>query len=206
MMRRPLLGLTAFLLVGALTVRRVFALVTVTGDSMAPALAPGDRVLVCRAPIGRLRRGQLAVVEVPGADGYQGPPPRGRVDRREWMIKRVAAVPGDTRPDNILPATAGPPGGLVPPGKFVVLGDNAVWSHDSRHIGYIPGDRLLGVAIRRVSPDRGFSDVVNRSACADSVLHDEGWSLSQRSAIGTAGANCATAALSFSRSRSQNVS
>ena len=31
---------------------------------------------------------------------------------------------------------------------FVVLGDNATWSYDSRAIGCIPAERLLGVMIR----------------------------------------------------------
>lgn len=69
---------------------------------------------------------------VVAADGYRGAPSRGMVGRRSWMIKRVAAVPGDARPADSLPASAGPPGRLVPPGRFVVLGDNAAWSHDSR--------------------------------------------------------------------------
>jgi type IV secretory pathway protease TraF len=38
--------------------------------------------------------------------------------------------------------------GMVPPGMFVVLGDNAAWSHDSRVIGCVPAERLLGVMIR----------------------------------------------------------
>jgi signal peptidase I len=149
-MRRCLLGLTAFTLVTAVALRRAFALITVTGDSMMPTLVPGDRVLVRRAGIARLRPGQVVVMEVPGVDGYRGTPPRGRVSGREWMIKRVAAVPGDTRPEDRLPATAGPPGPRVPPGRFVVLGDNAAWSHDSRQIGYIPGERLLGIVVRRI--------------------------------------------------------
>lgn len=37
---------------------------------------------------------------------------------------------------------------MVPPGMFMVLGDNAAWSHDSRVIGCVPAERLLGVVIR----------------------------------------------------------
>jgi hypothetical protein len=48
--------------------------------------------------------------------------------------------------------TADPHGLLVPPGKLVVLGDNAAWSHDSRQIGYIPGERLLGTVVSRIRP------------------------------------------------------
>jgi signal peptidase I len=149
-MRPCVLGAAACLLLAALALRKGFALVTVTGDSMMPTLAPGDHVLVRRARLGRLRPGQVVVVEAPGVEGYGAAPASGPASRREWMIKRVAAVPGDPRPEVGLPATAGPAGRPVPPGKFVVLGDNAAWSHDSRHIGYIPGDRLLGIAVRRI--------------------------------------------------------
>jgi len=130
----------------ALAARWMFTLVTVTGDSMRPALAEGDRVLVLRARLGRLRAGHVVVLEAPGTGGYEATAPGGG----EWIIKRVAAVPGELTPPGSLPAADGPPGTRVPPGKLVVLGDNAVWSHDSRQIGYIPGDRLLGVVVRRV--------------------------------------------------------
>lgn len=36
----------------------------------------------------------------------------------------------------------------VPAGKLVVLGDNPESSMDSRSLGYVPGDRLLGVVTR----------------------------------------------------------
>lgn len=140
-------------LAAALAARRIFALVTVTGDSMWPALAQGDRVLVRRARLGQLRRGQVVVLESPGTAGYAAAPPgvpgAARVAGREWIIKRVAAVPGDRSPADSLPATADPRE-TVPPGTFVVLGDNAAWSYDSRQIGYIPGERLLGIVVRQV--------------------------------------------------------
>jgi|HubBroStandDraft_1064217.scaffolds.fasta_scaffold251218_2 signal peptidase I len=166
-MRPFVLGLAAGTLLVALALRKRFALVTVTGDSMMPTLAPGDHVLVRRVRISRLRRGQVVVMEAPGIEGYRAVPHRvAEIGRGEWIIKRVAAVPGDPRPDGSLPATAGPPGRLVPPGRFVVLGDNAAWSHDSRHIGYIPGDRLLGIAVRRIGSDGTLTDVVCRSPAA----------------------------------------
>jgi type IV secretory pathway protease TraF len=40
------------------------------------------------------------------------------------------------------------PAGTVPPGKLVVLGDNVARRFDSRQIGYVPADRLLGVVLR----------------------------------------------------------
>jgi signal peptidase I len=87
---------------------------------------------------------------MPDANGDWTTPQRGPGSRREWMIKRLAAVPGDPRPAGSLPPMADPAGLLVPPGMFVVLGDNPAWSHDSRQLGYIPGERLLGVVVRRI--------------------------------------------------------
>jgi signal peptidase I len=45
-------------------------------------------------------------------------------------------------------AAAHPAGRPVPAGKLVVLGDNTARSLDSREIGYIPAERLLGVMLR----------------------------------------------------------
>jgi signal peptidase I len=137
------------------TLRRRLAIVAVFGPSMQPTLAAGDRVLVRRASIGEVRPGQIVVFERPGPGGnWVTDPPRGATGARAWMIKRVAATPGDRIPDDILPALHGPGGSLVPPGRLVVLGDNTANSHDSRLIGYIPAERLLGVMLRPIYPSR----------------------------------------------------
>jgi signal peptidase I len=143
----------ALITCGALAVtvlRHRFAIITVTGDSMMPALAPGDRVLVRRTGTEHVRRGQIAVMEMPGPDGHWPARHLGPA-ARAWMIKRIAAVPGDPRPGPWLPAATQPQAALVPPGQLVVLGDNAAWSQDSRQLGYFPGDRLLGVVVRRLA-------------------------------------------------------
>lgn len=169
-MRRYQLGLAACAPLVALALRKGLTLVTVTGDSMMPTLAPGDHVLVRRARIGQLHPGQIVVAEAPGIEGYRSCLPSGPVGRGEWMIKRVAAVPGDPRPGESLPVMTGQPDRLVPPGRFVVLGDNAAWSHDSRQIGYIPGERLLGIAVCRIRPERdtraGHRDLSTRHPLA----------------------------------------
>jgi signal peptidase I len=39
----------------------------------------------------------------------------------------------------------------VPAGQLVLLGDNHFLSYDSRSVGYIPADRLVGVVLRPVA-------------------------------------------------------
>lgn len=144
------IALAACTLLAALTLRLRFVVITVTGDSMFPALAPGDRVLVRRVRPSQIHRGQVAVVEKPDAGGDWTAPLRGPVGHHQWMIKRVAALPGDPVPEDCQPEVADVPGRLVPDGKLFLLGDNITSSHDSRHLGYVPSERLLGIVIRRV--------------------------------------------------------
>ncbi len=138
---------------GVRLVRRRLVVVEVAGPSMEPVLSSGDRVLVRRARLSELRPGLVVVVEMPQLD-TDGPelPPGWPPGHREWLIKRVAALPGDRLPAGV-PSSAPDLDhrGVVPPGMFVLLGDNAMWSHDSRVIGCVPAERLLGVMIRPLS-------------------------------------------------------
>lgn len=149
-MGRYTLALMASTLLAVLALRQRFVIITVSGDSMVPALSPGDRVLVRRVRPRQLRRGQVAVVEMPDGNGDRTTPPRGPVSRHQWMIKRVAALPGDPIPEDCLPEAADAPGRLVPDGKLFVIGDNAPSSYDSRRLGYLSDERLLGIVICRV--------------------------------------------------------
>jgi signal peptidase I len=140
--------------IGVVALRRNVAVVTVVGASMWPALATGDRVLVRRSTLGDVRTGQIIVIERPDKHGgWASDPPGWPPGDREWLIKRVAAIPGKPMPEAILTATASQAAGLtvVPAGKLVVLGDNATSSLDSRDIGLVPGERLLGVMLRPLS-------------------------------------------------------
>ncbi|WP_026469027.1 S26 family signal peptidase [Amycolatopsis balhimycina] len=68
------------------------------------------------------------------------------------LLKRVVAVSGDRMPPSWAdPDVHGLAGTVVPPGCTVVLGDNRPASWDSRHYGFVPRDRLVGVVVRHVS-------------------------------------------------------
>ena len=114
--------------------------VTVEGDSMAPTLRHGQRLLVARAAAPAVAVGDVIVFRLPRA------PHTAHVDVHH-LVKRVAAVAGDP-----LPAwAAGPrcPGDRVPPGRVVVIGDNPGRSGDSRQLGYVPVSAIVGVVAPR---------------------------------------------------------
>ncbi|MFF3441939.1 S26 family signal peptidase [Streptosporangium sp. NPDC002721] len=134
--------------------RRKLVTVTVRGKSMEPTYHHGERVLVRRdftpAP------GQVVVVEYPGNGGVWPDPPVGpaaepsEIPGRRWIIKRVAATPGDPVPRDTVPALAEAGEENVPEGQMVLLGDNPDASFDSRQMGYFPLERILGTAVRRL--------------------------------------------------------
>lgn len=151
----------AFVLVGLslFVASRRLALVRVAGRSMEPTLADGDRLLAWRRSR-PLRVGDIVVLEAPYpvgvvphlAGGEFTPPPwsapspaRGDLDRR-WIVKRVVALPADVVPVEAAGYLAA--GAVVPPGHLVVAGDNPDQSYDSRQVGFVPVERVLGLVIR----------------------------------------------------------
>jgi signal peptidase I len=86
--------------------------VEVRGDSMIPALWPGDRALAFRAR--RPARGHVVVVEHPTRRGLE-------------IVKRITGVPGDLAPD----------GRILGADEFWVEGDNPARSTDSRQHGAV---------------------------------------------------------------------
>lgn len=115
---------------------------TVEGESMTPTLSPGDRVLVevwsyrHRPP----RPGEIALI-----DGPEDLP----------MVKRVSG-PSLSGPG--IPPSALDPGD-VGEDRFVVQGDNATSSLDSRQLGAVPRHRFLGRAVWRFWPLSKFGVV-----------------------------------------------
>ena len=120
-------GLIAYLVAWVLVLRSRLLVVTVHGVSMEPTYRSGDRLLVRRSKLNRVRAGQVVVVRVDAATPDD--PTQGR------MVKRAVAVPGDPVPPQI-PV----PGPRVPVDSLLVLGDNSARSNDSRRLGYLPAE------------------------------------------------------------------
>ncbi|WP_405426718.1 S26 family signal peptidase [Micromonospora sp. NBC_00617] len=130
---------------GALVARRRFLVVNVAGDSMVPSLVHGDRLLVRRTH--RLRAGDIVVAH--HQEGGQRVVAAGS-PASAWLVKRIAALPGDTVPQAVVPAV----GDLVrhvPAGMAVLLGDHPD-SVDSRRWGFVPLRDIEGVMVRRLGP------------------------------------------------------
>lgn len=128
----------AFLVLGALVVfwlRRRYVYARVTSESMTPTLQVGDRVLVQRTGVRRLRVGDVIVISRPTTD-------------RDLVVKRVVALPGDPVPREGFPALRETGHDVVPPGRIVVVGDLGERSQDSKQLGYFSAADLLGVVLR----------------------------------------------------------
>lgn len=124
--------------------------VQVEGASMMPALCDGDRLLVDRL-VYRLhppQRGDIVLLRDPARPGFE-------------CIKRIVGLPGerlrlqgtafsvDDRPltePYVAAWRVDSPAGewRLPPGQYLVLGDNRDFSTDSRSYGPVPRAALRG--------------------------------------------------------------
>lgn len=127
-------AVAAALLAAVVLLRRHAMIITVQGYSMAPTYFNGDRLIVRRGKT--CCTGDVVVFRL--AEPIPGAPP--------MLVKRVAAVAGDPVPSSVRPAVAAE---VVPPGRFVVLGDNSQ-SLDSRKLGLIAIEHLVGTVRRTV--------------------------------------------------------
>ncbi|RKG48668.1 S26 family signal peptidase [Corallococcus sp. AB011P] len=121
--------------------RRRWLVVTVRGNSMAPTLRDGQQLLA-RRRVGDsgYARSDVIVFLLPAerlaAMSSEDPP---------YLIKRVAAVAGDPVPDWAWAKLGADARTCVPSGKVVVSGDNVDNTQDSRQLGYIDAEAIIGV-------------------------------------------------------------
>ncbi|MEV5827997.1 S26 family signal peptidase [Spirillospora sp. NPDC052242] len=128
-----------------LWVRRRYLVATVIGPSMEPTFRPGQRLVVRRVAGDAVRPSDVVVVRdvEPGT-------PQASPGRRlgPCLIKRVLARSGDDVPRDLIPALRDVPEPVVPPGRLVLVGDNADSSHDSRAHGYYLERDVVGKVLR----------------------------------------------------------
>jgi signal peptidase I len=130
--------------------------VLVEGESMAPALTDGDRLLAGRLAY-RLtapKRGDIVLLCDPSRPGSE-------------CIKRILALPQEiVRLDGLVAtvsedaAGAGVEEWKLGPGEYFVTGDNVAHSTDSRSFGPVKGSAILGRVWYRYRAVRGRAGVI----------------------------------------------
>lgn len=155
--------IAAALLVAVLIKTFLFQAFYIPSGSMEPTLRPGDRVLVNKLSydLHAIHRGDIVV--------FKRPPAEANDPTIKDLIKRVIGLPGDTisghdgqvyingnaLKESYLPrgtATSDFPPSTVPKDQYFVMGDNRGNSKDSRYIGPIAGNLIVGRAFVRVWP------------------------------------------------------
>lgn len=158
--------LLAAVLVAFLLQRFVVQAFYIPSGSMETTLVPGDRVLVNKLSydLHGVHRGDIVVFAKPATDNTPGikdlikrvvglPGERitsgpagevlidGKAIRQPWLTAAARARPGPA----IQPQT-------IPPGDYFMMGDNRGDSSDSRVIGPVSGQLIVGRAFVRVWP------------------------------------------------------
>jgi len=138
-----IVGVACLLVLGLGLLRWRYILIHVRGTSMLPTFKPGDRVLVRSGIHGRLHVGTIVVIRSP-VDILTADPFWPGVASGLWIIKRIAALPGDPVPADMR-AAAGETN-MVPPGMFMISADNSS-GVDSRNLGFLPISDILGAVV-----------------------------------------------------------
>ena len=146
------IAVAALAVICALLVRRfVFMFVRVKGVSMLDTLRNGDMLLCVRLPwvLKKLRRGDVVLCHYPG-------------EGKKLLVKRLVALPGDelafhsgelyidgqpaAEPYVTRRAFGERPEIRLGPEEYYVLGDNRPVSRDSRRVGPVRRDMIIGRA------------------------------------------------------------
>lgn len=134
----------------AVAARGAVRFYSIPSGSMEPTLRAGDHILVTPYHSALPQRGDVVVFHAPA-------------DRREQLVKRIVAVPGDlieTRDGRLAicghtvaepyvlrqGCTNAVPPQIVPADSYYVLGDNRTDSFDSRAWGILPRQLIVGRA------------------------------------------------------------
>ncbi len=144
----------------------VFEAYYIPSPSMQPTLKPGNRVLVDKLSydLHSVHRGDIVV--------FSRPPTETNLNIKD-LIKRVIGLPGDTIQSGangaifidgkllnqpwLTPTAKADPGPPVPKltlghNQYYVMGDNRGDSEDSRYLGPISGNLIVGRAVLRIWP------------------------------------------------------
>ena len=134
----------------------VFELTDVNGKSMEPTLASSEMIFVEKISrySGDINRGDIVIVQYPELD--------------DTYVKRIIGIPGDriAIKDGALylngdkmsesyikePMNYSMEETTVPKGSYYVMGDNRNMSIDSRTVGALPKDMIIGHAVFVVFP------------------------------------------------------
>ena len=168
-------GLVAFMVVG-FTRSSVVDLVTTTSRSMEPTVEKGEYVLIDK--VSDVQRFDVIMFQSPDK-------------RYQHFLKRIVGLPGDTvefkkdklilngrriteeylvRPDTMIEGDYYTKdykvrkihgSNLVPDGMVFVMGDSRRGSRDSRLIGFVPIDHIVGRAVAVREPDDPWYDLAS---------------------------------------------
>ena len=168
-------GLVAFMVVG-FTRSSVVDLVTTTSGSMKPTVEKGEYVLINK--VADVHRFDIIMFQSPDK-------------RYQHFLKRIVGLPGDTvefkgdklilngrriteeyleRPDTMIEGDYYTKdykvskihgSNLVPDGMVFVMGDSRRGSRDSRLIGFVPIDMIVGRAVAVRKPDDPWYDLAS---------------------------------------------
>ena len=163
-MRTGLGGTLKLVLAVFVTYTFLFNFSVVRGNSMAPGIHDGDRILIDHLSyfFGQAHRGDVVVLKYP-------------LDPSVDYIKRVIGLPGDDirleggavwvngeRLQEPYVADIDRAAALhvrVKPAHYFVLGDNRLRSSDSRDFGFVPRDYVRGKVEVRVWPPARFGHI-----------------------------------------------